>query len=814
MFFMRSSAFELRIFYLEMDYLNRLSIPERSITMNKLHRIISILLTVVVMFSLIPVTASTANAAPADYGALTIGVERTVVVTDDNQIDYFSFTPKESGSYRFEFQTSLPNIYAFLYDADMQYLTGVYDDLSGSAQLSLDAGETYFLKVNSWLYSYQESFSYSISVNQLVPATGISINQGESYTAYANTRAYFSCTFEPENAVKEKHTWSSSNESVAKADDNSNIIFRFLTPGSATISVVTESGLTASCTVTVKAIPSLLPGHPQTAATDKSCPYLYYSFTPETDGLYRFNIRSDNYLYTHSSLTESDSETELQFNSGTDYSLQHRMEAGKTYYLSIYHAPADDESSVTVSVKPVKDISGMEIASPPDKTEYIEGTLMDELNLSGLKVLFRSSDGTENVWDYSYDSPWLEDGFVDVDADYDTGLITIRYLDYTLTYQLTLTENPVDHITIDSAPTKVYYYGDLNYCYRTNKDDDNGNPVYYWKSNRWYENYNNLDPEGLSFTVSYKDGTSKKFTWEDIADGKIDGYDYDFDTNDPVMHKGDNTFTLRYLNHTANITVKVNGSEIENIEIINAPDNASYAPHCGFPDWKGLTFRFCFNDGTHRDFTLDDDNWTPNLGPDSSFTVNGMQGKISKDDNGFTLRYLDAECPLDITELTENDVKIEKVHIKDFSYETGSICLDVTYADGSIESLTVREPLYQEHMGIRTYLWFGRYCHGLFWYSIQQKSETLYTVGAFGIYSDFDLTEKTILGDADGDGEVTSIDAAFIQRDLALMDMPESYNQAAGDVDGDGEVTSIDVTFIQRWLALMEVPFPIGGIMQ
>ena len=57
-----------------------------------------------------------------------------------------------------------------------------------------------------------------------------------------------------------------------------------------------------------------------------------------------------------------------------------------------------------------------------------------------------------------------------------------------------------------------------------------------------------------------------------------------------------------------------------------------------------------------------------------------------------------------------------------------------------------------------------------------------------------------ILGDVDGDGEVTILDATFIQRYLASLYV-ESFNNDAADTDGDGEITILDATFIQRWLA-------------
>ena len=59
---------------------------------------------------------------------------------------------------------------------------------------------------------------------------------------------------------------------------------------------------------------------------------------------------------------------------------------------------------------------------------------------------------------------------------------------------------------------------------------------------------------------------------------------------------------------------------------------------------------------------------------------------------------------------------------------------------------------------------------------------------------------SAILGDVDGDGVVTILDATAIQRRLA--DIPtSSYIEAAADADEDNEVTIADVTAIQCWLA-------------
>ena len=62
-------------------------------------------------------------------------------------------------------------------------------------------------------------------------------------------------------------------------------------------------------------------------------------------------------------------------------------------------------------------------------------------------------------------------------------------------------------------------------------------------------------------------------------------------------------------------------------------------------------------------------------------------------------------------------------------------------------------------------------------------------------------TGKVLMGDADGDGKVTILDATRIQRVLAGLDQKSANYDVAADVDQDGKVTIIDATCIQRYLA-------------
>lgn len=68
-----------------------------------------------------------------------------------------------------------------------------------------------------------------------------------------------------------------------------------------------------------------------------------------------------------------------------------------------------------------------------------------------------------------------------------------------------------------------------------------------------------------------------------------------------------------------------------------------------------------------------------------------------------------------------------------------------------------------------------------------------------------------MLGDTDGDGEISIVDATAIQRWLAKLPT-KSFNEAAADADSDQEITIGDATAIQRYLAQLSCPDDIGTL--
>ena len=84
---------------------------------------------------------------------------------------------------------------------------------------------------------------------------------------------------------------------------------------------------------------------------------------------------------------------------------------------------------------------------------------------------------------------------------------------------------------------------------------------------------------------------------------------------------------------------------------------------------------------------------------------------------------------------------------------------------------------------------------------------------ALGIVEDdTQLSVERILGDADGNGTVTVVDATCIQRYLAGS-AAGAFHEAAADADEDTTITIIDATYIQRWLADLPSNSRIGQTM-
>ena len=74
----------------------------------------------------------------------------------------------------------------------------------------------------------------------------------------------------------------------------------------------------------------------------------------------------------------------------------------------------------------------------------------------------------------------------------------------------------------------------------------------------------------------------------------------------------------------------------------------------------------------------------------------------------------------------------------------------------------------------------------------------------------FTVREPQLLGDTDGDGEITIFDVTQIQRVLAGLKNPTASIKKRGDVNQNDDLDVVDVTLLQRWLLGLDQELTIG----
>ncbi len=96
------------------------------------------------------------------------------------------------------------------------------------------------------------------------------------------------------------------------------------------------------------------------------------------------------------------------------------------------------------------------------------------------------------------------------------------------------------------------------------------------------------------------------------------------------------------------------------------------------------------------------------------------------------------------------------------------------------------------------------------------EGRTTITVYSGGAYTDVDViirNSKFLLGDADGDEDISILDVTVAQRSLAKIAVP-LFCDYVFDINEDDEVDTLDVTLLQRWLSGLPANTKIGTSMQ
>ena len=128
-----------------------------------------------------------------------------------------------------------------------------------SNKITLNSG-TYYFEVSGYDGVYIEDYGkYSFSIGKALPApASVKLNRGTLGLGTGEVYGLLK-TISPSNA-NQSATWTSSNTSVATVDSNGKVTGR--KTGTATVTVRTSNGKTASCKVTVKYAPASVSTNP------------------------------------------------------------------------------------------------------------------------------------------------------------------------------------------------------------------------------------------------------------------------------------------------------------------------------------------------------------------------------------------------------------------------------------------------------------------------------------------------------------------------------------------------------------------------
>lgn len=351
---------------------------------------------------------------------------------------------------------------------------------------------------------------------------------------------------------------------------------------------------------------------------------------------------------------------------------------------------------------------------------------------------------------------------------------------------------PFVNVTLNSAPTTKYCFGDSRYGYMENED-----------------NYYVLYPDnmkGISFTVEFEDGTTKTYTEEDFDNtGLLDGYEFSVDA---ILCDGLDTYeaTLNYLGYALKYDVEVIKSPVLGLELSDAPDVYEYDGYF-YPVFDGAQIRLTLADGTERLIDITEENTSYNCYYGGIFEYVFTDGEYEvyagykwDEELGeyYTLNCLGYEYGYFGIDFIDA-FRVESVEFSNVSLEGFSAV--VTDTDGNVHEFDMTSTL--TSFKVEGYAeGYSMTDEGILYYMIMEEKEG-YNIWFMGddYFIPYEEPVNYILGDVNGDSDVAIVDATLVQRHVAKLDTLEGTAALAADVNQDGDIAIVDATLIQRFVA-------------
>ncbi len=715
---------------------------------------------------------------------------------DNNDNRYVvQFTPDEDGIYNIGVMSGDNYVEVVIYDDNGTSLSSSGGSYGYNMDVMLTGGKTYDIKYSFYSNSDISSFTVESAVNKMTPATSIEIAEGETATLFVGDTLLLSFNL-PDYSYVENVEWSSDNSLVAVVDENGEIYAK--ASGTANITVTADGGIADTILITVKGAEKVVEGVLNVELeTDDSC---IFEFTPAVSGDYIIAFVEDS-DYTFTSLTE---DTSGMFEV-IGYSSVYTLQEGKTYRIT--PQSGDMAVSLKILIEKIVPVKSVEIETYPKKMEYFEYQWVD---YEGLTVRVTLEDD-RSVVVKPYEAAFgyevmIEDIYVNDSyetTDYIETVITVGGITKTFNYMIMTTD--VERIELNSAPTKEYIWGDLEYGML----DALGNGP-----NRFYCIYD-LDFTGLSFTVYFKNGTQKTYTAEDLD---LDNYiidGFDFWAQCICVEPGTSTVEFEYKGVMLNYDITVHDTPVESVEITKLPENLAEAQQVFMLDFTGMEITVHYKDSTQKSVILDGSNMQYRAemyrGVYALADVFGHTMRLTNTTNeygeftGCFVEYLGFEEDITVLETPETHKDIESIELTDITnFTADGASFKVTYSDSTNETLNLEtvvcelgESLEGEY---EVYSVLAKTANGFVEYTVEINyvDEKIYYYIPYSEPIELDLGAFNT-NDVDGNGVTDTSDLSVLK--LLLANPDSIMGVVFGDVNGDGSVDTSDLSALKLFLA-------------
>ncbi len=489
-----------------------------------------------------------------------LGTTYTKEITEPYDFVSYTFEAEETGYY----DICIKSEYEYIYRVSSQTngTSGEYGHTMEGYYISdlsfkIEEPETFFVTVS--FKDPAQTGAISVTPSKAIMATLMAVKS--SGVGYVGDSYTLCCDFYPEGSYNESITWSADNDEVAYVSEWGEI--ELLSAGTVNVNAVSEFGLTATKTITVKDYDIIAVDEEKEISSDDGYRRVY-KFVPDKDGHYKFysynydEIDSKAYLYDSEMTVLACDDDSGEYN---NFQITYKLTAGQTYYFEPQFYSSSDEGVFYTKIEKVNAVSKINITSYPNKMDYYEG--QESFYYDGLALEFVYEDGTTKTWDNR--DQYFDGYYIRIYEEYsEEGEYLYSVIEYATaepaTFSFNILENPVKKITLVKG-TKRKYVENVNGYYTTvyDPETDTEKEVFIYYANTPYD---------AKIRIDYKDST---YEYAYVSD-YVNGCEISWDSNqneEPWVLGSNNITYVTYLGHTVVLPITVIKNPVASIEYVS-----------------------------------------------------------------------------------------------------------------------------------------------------------------------------------------------------------------------------------------------------